>query len=119
MLRPQNISGIHQGVLAWETKRPYIRALQCAMRRCLQKATALRPNAIFFLLHYGTKHKNYGLVFACLSLSCNTGAVSISSVAFDMESEKHTISSPPLKLPGIHLLKQALTPRNREPGVYS
>ena len=36
-----------QGALAEETKRPYISALQCAMRACLQKATAMRPNAIF------------------------------------------------------------------------
>ena len=29
------------------------------MRGCLQKATAMRPNAIFFLLHCGAKPSNY------------------------------------------------------------
>ena len=38
-----------QEALVGQTKRPYIRALQCAMRSCLQKATAMRPDAIFFL----------------------------------------------------------------------
>ena len=69
------------------TKQPYIRALQCAMRGCLKKATALRPNAISFLLQCGTKLPKLVLVLACFFLSCNPGAISLSRVAFHMESE--------------------------------
>ena len=65
----------------------YIRALQCAMRGCLKKATALRPNAISFLLQCGTKLPKLVLVLACFFLSCNPGAISLSRVAFHMESE--------------------------------
>ena len=53
-----------QRAFAGETKQPYIRALQCAMRSRLAKATAMHPNAIFFLLHCGAKLQNYGLVLA-------------------------------------------------------
>ena len=60
-LKPGNFSG--------ETKRPYIRALQCAMRGCLKKATDMGPKAIFFLLHCGAKLQDYGLFLAC-SLFC-------------------------------------------------
>ena len=67
-------------------------------RRCLKKATPLCPNAIFFLLHCGAKPPNYCLVLTCFSLSCNPGAVRLSRMAFQMESEKHAVSSPPLKL---------------------
>ena len=87
-----------QGALAGEAKRSHIRALQCAMRACLQKATTMRPNAIFFLLHCGPKPQNYGLVLASFPLLCNPGAISLSRVAFHMESE-NTFLSPPLKLP--------------------
>ena len=93
---------MNQGALAQEKKRPYICALQCAMCTCLKKATTMHPNAIFFLLHYGPKPQNYGLVPACFSLSCNLGEISLSSVAFHMESEKHAFSSPPLNLPGMN-----------------
>ena len=79
---------------------PYIPALQYAMRGCLQKATAMSPNAILFLLHRGTKSQNYGLV----SPSC----VSLSRVAFQVESEKHAVSSPPLKVPVPHRRKSSL-----------
>ena len=79
------------GALAEDTERPYIRALQCAMCLCLQKATAMRSNAIFFLLHCGAKHQNYDLVLACFSLLCNPNAINLSRVAFHMESEKHAI----------------------------
>ena len=68
---------LYQGALAWETKRLYIRALQCAIRGCLEIATAVRPNTIFFFLHCGTKPLNYGLVLACFSLSCNPGATGL------------------------------------------
>ena len=44
-----------QGALAGKVKRPYISALQCAMRECLQKATAMRPISIFFLSHDGAE----------------------------------------------------------------
>ena len=77
----------------------YIRALQCAIRGYPQKATAMRLNAIFFLLHCGAKSQNYGLVLACFSLSCNPGTVSLSRAAFHIESEKYAASSPLLKLP--------------------
>ena len=90
-----------QGALAVETKRPYIRTLQCAMCGCLQKATAMRPNAIFFLLHCCNKPQNYGLALVCFALSCNPGAINLSRVVYiHMESEKHAVSSPRLKLPG-------------------
>ena len=56
----------NQGALAGETKRPYIRTLRCAMRGCLQKATAMRPNAIFFLLRCGPESRNYGLSLVSL-----------------------------------------------------
>ena len=79
-----------QGALTGEMKRPYICALQYAMHGCLQKATAVRPNTIFFLLHCGAKPQNYGLVLTCFSLSCNLGPISLSRVSFIMESEKHT-----------------------------
>ena len=87
-------------LLAGETKRPYIPALQCVMHGCLKKASAMRPNAIFDLLHYGAKPQNYGLILACFSLSCYLGAVSLSCAAFHMESEIYAISSSPLKLHG-------------------
>ena len=67
------------------------------MRGCLQKATALRSGAIFFLLHCGAKPQNYGLVLDFFSLSCNLGAINLSRVAFYMESEKHAVSSAFLK----------------------
>ena len=86
------------GALARETKQPYIRAMHCAFRICLQKTTYVRPNAIFFLLHCGATPQNYGLILACFSLSCNTGAMSLSHVVFHMESVKHAVSSPPLEL---------------------
>ena len=56
----------HQGALAGETVYSHV---QCIMRWCLQKAIAMRPNAIFFSLHCGAKLPNYGLVLACFSLS--------------------------------------------------
>ena len=66
----------------------------------LHKATAMRPNAIF-LLNCGSKPQNYGFVLGCFSLSCNSGAISLSRVdAFHMDSEKHIVSSSPQKLPG-------------------
>ena len=55
-------------------------------------------NAVFFLLHCGAKAPNYGLVLACFSLSCNPGAISLSRIAFHMESEKHAPPSSRLKL---------------------
>ena len=61
----------YQGALAWEAKRPYICVLQCGMRGCLFKATAMWPNFIFFLLHCGGNPPNYGLILACFCLSCN------------------------------------------------
>ena len=76
--------GFQQGDLAGDTKQPYIRALQCTMRGCLQKATAIHPDAIFFMLHCGAKLLNYGLILTCFSLSCNQGAISLSRVAFHM-----------------------------------
>ena len=88
-----------QRALAGETKQPCIRAPQCAMHACLQKAPAMSPNAIFFLLHCGTKPQMYGLVLVCFSLSCNLGTISLSRVTFHVESEKHAVSSPPLKHP--------------------
>ena len=91
-------NGGDQGDLAGETKRPYICALQCPMRRCLRKATAMRPNAIFFLLHFGAKPQNYGFGLAHFSLSCILNAISLSRIVFHMESEKHTVSFPMLKL---------------------
>ena len=45
--------------------------------------------------------QNYGLVLACFSLSCSPGAISLSRVAFHMESEKHTVSSPWTRRSGI------------------
>ena len=57
------------------TKRLRICALQCAMCRCLQKATAMRADAIFFLLHCGAKLENCDLIVVCFSLSCNPGAI--------------------------------------------
>ena len=89
-----------QRALAGETKRTYIHAMQCAMCWCLQKATAMRPNTIFFLLHFGAKPQNYGFVLACFSLWCNLGAICLSRIAFHIESEKYAVSSPLLKLPG-------------------
>ena len=74
------------------------------MRGCLPKATALRPNTIFFSLHCGAKSQNYVLVVACFSLLCNPGAISLSRVAYHMESEKYAVSSPPLKLPALNRL---------------
>ena len=65
------------------------------------ETTSMRLNAILILLHCSTKPQNYGLVLACFSLSCNLGAITLSRVAFHMESEKHAVSSPPLKLPGL------------------
>ena len=85
--------GFYHGALAGETRQPYIRALPCAMRGFLKKATAIRPDA---------KRQNNGLVLACFSLLCNPGAISVSRVAFHIESEKHAILSPPLKLPGFY-----------------
>ena len=76
--------------------------MQCAVPACLQKATAVRPNTIFFLLLCGTKPQNYGLVLAYFSLSCNPFAISLSRVAFHMESKKHAVLSPPLKLPSLN-----------------
>ena len=52
-----------------------------------------------FLLHCGAKPQNYDFVLACFSLSCNSSSISLGYVAFHMESEKHAVSSPPLKLP--------------------
>ena len=89
----------NEGASAGETKRPYIRALQCAMLACLQKATAKCPYAIFFLLRCGATPQNYGLVLACFSLLCNPSAISLCLVAFHMQSEKQAVSSPQLKLP--------------------
>ena len=77
-----------------------VRALQCAMRGCLQKATVMFPNAIFFLLHCGSKPQNCGLALACFSLLYNPGAKSLSHAAFHMKSEQHAVSSPTLKLLG-------------------
>ena len=57
------------------------------MCRCLQKATIMHPNAIFFLLHFGAKPQNYGLILTCFSPWCDPGAISLSDVAFHMESE--------------------------------
>ena len=93
---------VEQGSLAGETKLPYIRTLQCAMHGCLKKATVTRSDAIFFLLHCGAKPPNYGLILASFSLACNLGTISLSRVAFHMESEKRAVSSPPLlKLPRV------------------
>ena len=86
-----------QGAQVGERKWPYIRAPQCAMRGCVQKATTMRPSAIFFLLHCVAKLQNYGLVLDCFSLSCNPGAISL--FTFHKESEKHIVSSHPLKVP--------------------
>ena len=80
--------GMDQETLEGEMKGPYIRKLQCAVRAFLQKAVAVRSYAIFFPLYCGTKPQNYGLVLACFSLSCNPGAMSLSSVAFHMDSDK-------------------------------
>ena len=50
------------------------------------------------------EQKNYGLVLACFSLSCNPGAVSLNCAAIHLESEKtHAVSSAPLKLPDAYL----------------
>ena len=81
-----------------ETKRPCIRAMQCAMRKCLQKATAVCPNTIFFWLHCSTKPQNYGLVLACSFLLFISSAISLSCVAFHMESENMPFP-PPAKAP--------------------
>ena len=88
--------------LVGETKRLYISTLQCAMRACLQKATAMHPFAIFFLLHCSAKPQNCGLVLAFFSLLSDLGAISLIRAAFHMESEKYTVSSspPPAKAPG-------------------
>ena len=80
-------TGTCQGALVREKKRSYICALQGATRGYLKKATAMRPNAIFFSQHCGAKPQNYGIVLACFSLSCNPGAISLSRVAFHMGSE--------------------------------
>ena len=89
---------LHRHYSGW--KRPYIRALQCAMCGCLKKATAMRPSAILFLLHCGAKPQNYGIVLGCFSLLCNPSAISLSRVTFDME---RAVSSPLLKLLSLHL----------------
>ena len=75
-------------------KQLYIRELQCAMWGCLQKATAMLPNDLFFLLHCGARPQNYGLVLACCSLSRNPDAIRLSRVAFHMESENTPFVSP-------------------------
>ena len=69
-----------QGTLAKETKWPYIRVLQCAMRGCLVRAAAMRPDAIFFLLHCGARLPNFGLVLVGFSPSCNPGAIRLNRV---------------------------------------
>ena len=106
---------LHQGVLTRETKRPYIRELQYAM--CLQKATAMCPNAIFFCCIVATNHKTMASFSLVFSISYNPGAISLSRVAFHMESEKHDVLSPPLKLLGLHpLFRQLLNlPSNLVP----
>ena len=88
---------LHQGALLGETKRKYIRGLRCAMPGYLQKATIA-------LLHCGVKPQNYSLVLACFSLTCNLGAISLSRVVFHMESEKHAVLTPPLKVPELRLV---------------
>ena len=90
--RPKIIS-VQPRSFSGEMKRPYIRTLQCDMRGCLQKAT-MRPDAIL-LLH----SQKFDLVLGCFSLSRNPGSISLSCAAYHMESEKHAVSSPPLKLP--------------------
>ena len=90
-----SMESIAQGASAWGTKRPYIRALHA------KKATAMRPDAIFFLLQCGANPPNYGLTLSCFSLSCNPGAISLIRVAFYMESENHAVWSPLLRLLGI------------------
>ena len=95
--------GCNQGALAGETEQAYICALQCVMRGCLQKAFTMGPNAIFFLLHCGAKPQSYGLVLTCFSLLCNPGALSLTYAAFHIQSEKHAVSSPSLKLPAYNV----------------
>ena len=87
-------------IIVGKTKRKYIRAMQCAMGGCLQKATALHPNAIFFFFALLRQAPKLWPVLNCFSISCNPGAISLSHVAFHMESERHAVSSPQLKLPG-------------------
>ena len=67
-------------------------------RIAMQKATAIRPKAKFFLLPFGAKPQNYGLVLACFSLLCDPGAINLSRVAYHIESEKHAVSSPTLSV---------------------
>ena len=93
--------GRDQGALAGETERPCIRALEFAMLRCLLKSTTMRPSSIFFLLHCGARPQNYDPDRSLVSLFCVIGVpLSLSCIAFHMESEKHAVSSPLLKLPG-------------------
>ena len=70
-------TGFDQGGVSGEDASTDFGALQCAMRGCLQKAIAVRPNTILFLLHCGAKPSNYGLVLACFSLSCNPNVISL------------------------------------------
>ena len=75
-------------------------AICYAMRGCLKKAIAMRPNAVFCLFFCGAKLHNDGLVLTCIP-----GAISQRCVAFHMESEKHAVSSPRLKLPDSEVTK--------------
>ena len=79
----------------------------------------MRPNAISFLLHYGAKLENYGLVLTCFSLSCYPSAVSLSRVAFHMEFEKYAVSSPLLKLPELTLSADSIFTLNHTCSTFS
>ena len=70
----------------------------------------MRANAIFFLLRCGAKPQNYDLVLTCFFLSCNLGAMRLSYVPFHMESEKHAVSSPLLKFPGVSKVSEKADP---------
>ena len=59
-----------------------------------------RLSQVIVLLHCGAKPPGYGIVLSCFSLWCNPGAISLSHVAFHMESEKQDVSSAPLRLSG-------------------
>ena len=72
-------------LIAGEMKRLYIRAQHCAMRGCLQKSNAMRPSAIFFLLHCGAKSQIQTMAsFSFVSLSFNPYEISLSPVSFLM-----------------------------------
>ena len=63
---------------------------ECAMRACVLKASAMWPNAIFFLLHCGAKTPKLSprsRLFVSL-VSCNPSAISLICVAFHKGFEK-------------------------------